>query len=458
MEGESYYGYTTWAGAAGGHPSLKCISPMNTAMDFHDVIFQNGALTLQTVGLYPILMHGKTYQNVLRLDRMHLPLITMDNAAGIPTPSYDLLLKNPLRNEVTETFNLRAKRERVEIPMLVVAGWYDVFLGTTLDDWRAQRRQNASTEARGKQWILIGPMDHESTTSNTNRIGRLNIGDRSATTIWEARQEFYDHFLKKIDNGFGDTLPVRIFVIGDNDWRYESEWPLERTQYTNYYFRSDGKANTFHGDGTLSLDAPEKEPFDTYTYDPQNPVKIHYDIDLWALAEQMKDRRAVEEREDVLVYTGPALEREMEITGPISVTLYAASSAVDTDFTAALIDVFPDGYLHLVQEGIQRASRRESATGPALLEPEKIYEYTIDLWATSHILKAGHRARVEISSSNFDRFDRNLNTGAEFGMTSETARAIQRIYHTEEYPSHITLPVITDDCKTARAPVLHQSE
>ncbi|MBI5116920.1 CocE/NonD family hydrolase [Candidatus Poribacteria bacterium] len=442
MEGESYYGYTTWAAAVSGHTSLKCISPMNTAMDFHNVIFQNGALTLQTAGLYPILMHGKKYQNVIRLDRMHLPLITMDDEAGIPTQSYDKLLKHPFRDEVTESYNLHNRRERVEIPTLVVGGWYDVFLKTTIDDWFMQKQKNAATEAGGKQWVLIGPIDHESTTSHTNRIGRLDIGAKSATTIWKVRQEFYDKYLKGIDNGFEETPPVRIFVIGDNDWRYENEWPLARTQYTDYYLHSGGSANTLNGDGTLNPGAPLDEPFDTYVYDPKDPVKIHYDIDLWALAAQMKDRLPAEKREDALVYTSAPLEENTEITGPIKVTLYAASSAVDTDFTATLVDVFPNGYLHLIQEGIQRASSRESDTGPTFLKPEEIYEYNIDLWATSYVLKAGHKIRVEISSSNFDRFDRNLNTGAEFATTSETAKATQNIYHSEEYPSYITLPVI----------------
>ena len=442
MEGESYYGYTTWAGAVSGHPNLKCISPMNTAMNFHVATFQNGALTLQTAGIYPILMHGKTYQNVLRLDRMHLPLITMDDAAAIPTPIYDDLLRHPFSDEVTEARNLRNKRDRIEIPMLIVAGWYDVFLKTTIDDWALQREKNENTAAAGKQWILISPSDHESTTDETNRIGRLDIGGKSSDTRWKVKQAFFDHFLKGKDNGFEKTPPVNIFVIGDNDWRYENEWPLAETEYADYYFHSNGKANTLNGDGSLDTNQPTNEPYDTYNYDPGNPVMIAYDTDLWMLAEQLKDRAPAEQRDDVLVYTSAPLDEDAEITGPISVTLYAASSTVDTDFTAALVDVFPNGYLHLIQEGIQRASYREPDKAPTQIEPEKVHEYNIDLWSTSYIVKAGHRFRVEISSSNFDRFDRNLNTGAEFGMTSEMVTATQRIYHTAEYPSHITLPVI----------------
>jgi len=442
MEGESYYGYTTWAAATTGHPNLKCISPMNTAMDFHSATFQNGAFTLQTAGTYPILMHGRTYQNILRLDTMHLPLTAMDDAAGIPSSYYDELLRHPFRDEVTEAYNLRNKYERLEIPLLIFAGWYDVFLRTTIDDWASVWTENEHAELAGKQWIVMGPGDHESSTEHTNRIGKIDIGTKSSTTRWEMKQAFFDRYLKGIDNGFDKTPPVRIFVIGDNDWRYEHEWPLARTDYADYYFHSGGHANTLNGDGRMDMNSPNDEPYDTYVYDPKDPVAIAAETDMWFMAAQLKDRRPVEERNDVLVYTTSTLSRDMEITGPISVALHAASSAVDTDFTAALVDVFPNGYLHLIQEGIQRASYRESDTGPTFLEPEKIYDYTIDLWATSYVVKAGHRLRVEISSSNFDRFDRNLNTGNEFGVSLEQMTATQKIYHTAEHPSRIRLPII----------------
>ena len=442
MEGESYYGYTTWAGAVSGHPNLKCIAPMNTAMDFHEAIFQNGAFVLQTAGTYPILMNGKTYQNILRLDPWHLPLISMDDTAGIPSPAFDELIEHPFPDEVTERYNLRNKYERFGVPILVMAGWYDVFLETTVGDWQRLREEARGTALEGKQWLVITPMDHESTTEHTHKVGRIDIGDKSSQTRWEVKQAFFDHFLKGIDNGFDKTAPVRIFVVGDNEWRYENEWPLAQTQFAEYYLHSDGKANTLNGTGSLASDLPADELFDTYVYDPTNPVQASHEIDLWYLAAELKDRTPVEQRNDVLVYTSAPLEEDMEITGPISVTLYASSSAVDTDFTAALVDVFPDGYTQMIQEGIQRASWRESGDEPLLIEPGTIYEYTIDVWATSHVIQAGHRIRVEISSSNFDRFARNLNTGKQFGMTSEMVTATQKIYHTAEYPSHITLPVI----------------
>ncbi|RJP66709.1 MAG: CocE/NonD family hydrolase [Candidatus Abyssobacteria bacterium SURF_17] len=442
MEGESYYGYTAWAGAASNHPNLKCIAPMNTAMDFYEAIYQDGAFVLQTAGTYPILMNSRTYQNVLRLDPYHLPLIAMDDAAGIPSAYYDQIVSNPMRGDDWERANLYKRCERINIPVLVFANWYDVFLKTTINDWARAKESAAHTALEGKQWMVIGPMDHESTPEHTHKVGKIDIGDKSSRTRWEVKQAFFDYWLKGIENGFDKTPPVRLFVIGDNEWRYENEWPLARTEYTSYYFHSNGSANTVNGDGQLSPQEPNEEPCDTFVYDPADPVPTTLGLDLWFLAAQLQDRPPVGERSDVLVYTSAPLEKGIELTGPISVTLYAASSAVDTDFTATLLDVFPDGYLHLIQEGIVRASYRESDTEPTPIEPDKVYEYDIDLWATSHVVRAGHRLRVEISSSNFDRFARNLNTGKNSGTTSDMLPATQKIYHTPEYPSHITLPII----------------
>ena len=196
------------------------------------------------------------------------------------------------------------------------------------------------------------------------------------------------------------------------------------------------------GDGSLSTEEPHEEPPDTFVYDPENPVSITVEIDQWSMARDLKDRASVEEREDVPVYSSQVLREDLEITGPISVTLYAASSARDTDFTATLVDVFPNGYIHMIQEGIIRASFRNPADPPSHIEPGKVYEYKIDLVATSYVFKSGHQIRLEISSSNFNRFDRNPNTGNPFGTDATTQKAVQTIYHDIKHPSHITLPII----------------
>ena len=236
--------------------------------------------------------------------------------------------------------------------------------------------------------------------------------------------------------------PVSIFVMGENRWRSEHEWPLARTHYVRWYFHSGGAANTLDGDGGLSTVPPgAEEPADTYVYDPRDPAPTLRGNTLM-IPHGVADQRPAESRPDVLVYTSEPLARDLEITGPIKVQLFAASSAPDTDFTAKLVLVRPDGYAQNLQDGIIRARYRTSARQPSFITPGQVYEYSIDLWATSQLCLAGHRLRVEISSSNFPRFDRNPNTGAPLGLDARLETARQTIRHTAEYPSHILLPVI----------------
>jgi putative CocE/NonD family hydrolase len=229
--------------------------------------------------------------------------------------------------------------------------------------------------------------------------------------------------------------------MGENRWRDEHEWPLARTRYTPYYLRSGGRADTAAGDGTLDPRAPGEEPPDHFVYDPDDPVPTRGGNTL-ILAMGVADQRPVEARPDVLVYTSAVLMEPLEVTGPITVTLHAASSAPDTDFTAKLVDVRPDGYAQNLADGIVRARYRQSRSVPTPLVPGEVSTFPIDLWATSHVFRPGHRLRVEISSSNFPRFDRNLNTGLDQATGTRRQAARQTVLHDSRYPSHILLPVI----------------
>ncbi len=273
------------------------------------------------------------------------------------------------------------------------------------------------------------------------KVGEVEFGADSFVALRELQLRWFDYWLKGIDTGIKDEPPVRIFVMGENVWRDEQEWPLARTQYTKYYFHSKGKANTLSGDGELTAEPPEDEPQDSYVYDPDDPVPTMGGNNLFPPAGP-NDQRPVEERQDVLVYTGPELTDDVEVTGPISVELYAATTARDTDFTAKLVDVHPDGRAINLCDGIIRGRYRESSKDPELLEPGKVYKYTIDLTVTSNVFKKGHQMRVEISSSNFPRFDRNTNTGNTFAEDDQIVQATQTIYHDADHPSHILLPII----------------
>jgi uncharacterized protein len=255
---------------------------------------------------------------------------------------------------------------------------------------------------------------------------------------------WHDHWLKGVDNGVEGDPPILLFVMGENRWRYEHEWPLARAQYTRYYLQSSGRANSATGNGALATTQPKGAPSDTFTYDPASPVPtLGGNVCCSSVANGPHNQLQAETRDDVLSFTTPPLTEALEVTGPITMKLFAATTAKDTDWTAKLVDVHPDGYAQNIQDGILRARYRDGKERPSsLLEPGKVYAYNIDLWATSNVFLPGHRIRLEISSSNFPRFDRNLNTGEDPATGTRMEKARQIIYHSATYPSHIVLPVI----------------
>jgi putative CocE/NonD family hydrolase len=257
--------------------------------------------------------------------------------------------------------------------------------------------------------------------------------------------DWYDYLLKGIQNRYATDKPVRIFVMGENKWRQEDSWPLQRSVATSYYLHSDGKANSASGDGSLSTAAAHSEAADSFVYDPANPVPTvggPLCCDTPHLAPGPRDQRQAESRPDVLVYSTPPLDQDLEVTGPVTLDLFAKSSAVDTDFTGKLVDVWPNGFAQNLTEGILRARFRESTTGaPKPIVPGKVYEYKIDLWSTSNVFLKGHSIRLEVSSSNFPRFDRNLNTGKDASAGSAFVKATNTIIHDSTHPSALVLPV-----------------
>ena len=267
----------------------------------------------------------------------------------------------------------------------------------------------------------------------TGGCGELDFGPNAAIELKEEQKRCFDHWLKGEDTGIMDDPPVKIFVMGDNMWRTENEWPLARTEYTPYYLHSSGNANTLHGDGTLSPESPGHEAPDRFVYDPDDPTPTLGGNNL-IIPSGVYDQTPAEERGDVLCYTSEVLTSELEVTGPITVTLWAATSPLDTDFTAKLVDVRPDGYAQNINDGIIRARYRESLTSARLLTPAQPYQFSIDLWATSHVFKEGHRIRVEISSSNFPRFDRNPNTARRSTRRRSSCRRRRRSSTTPSGP------------------------
>jgi hypothetical protein len=445
LMGESYYSYTQWATAITNHPCLKCFAPMNMNVDIYNVAFRGGAISLQLGGGWIAEHHTKTFRNLLRLDYWHLPLASMADDAKLPSSLYTEFFNHPTRDSFWDKYSLDQYYDQITIPGYHIGGWYDPFLDGVLDGWSGVKKKASTQTARENQWLLIAPIDHEHTQTEINKIGKLKITGKDWDPAWlfDRHQQFYDYWLRGINNGWKERPKVEYFVIGDNTWRYDEDWPIKSITYHKYYLHSHGKANTKFGDGYLDTQAPDHELSDSYEYNPLNPIVIALGTDYWSLGRNLKDRHEVEDRVDVLVYTSEALKKAVEISGPISVTLFASSSAVDTDFTATLVDVFPDGYCHMIQEGIIRARYKDTPELPSLIQPAKVYEFKINLLATSYVFKPGHRLRVEISSSNFNRFDRNLNTGNELGKDDEVVIARQTIYHDLSHPSHILLPIFS---------------
>ena len=440
MSGESYHGYTQWAVAASGHPNLMCISPGDTSPDPYRMCYRDGAFSLG-IGLWACMMIGGEMAPAGGWDPWRQPLVELDAAMGRHSPVLQEILRHPSRDAFWDRVDMTPTLAEVRIPVLHWGGWYDVILQGTLLGWE----QTTVTRERGaggaEQRLIIGPTDHARLPAV---YGADGTGGEDAPGGWcfDHTQRFFDCHLRGEADALIGVAPVRVYVMGAERWREASAWPLPEVTPVKYYLRGSGAANTAAGDGRLSVAPPGDEPSDAFDYDPEHPVDAWLAASAWDLTWAAKDRGAVERRPDVLVYSTDSLAADLEVTGPVAVTLYAASSARDTDFTATLVDVFPDGYAHHVQEGIVRARYRRSDRAPELLTPGAVEEYTIDLLATSHLFARGHRLRLEISSSNFSRFDRNPNSGGAFGLDTMCTTARQTVCHCRAYPSHITLPVI----------------
>jgi hypothetical protein len=324
------------------------------------------------------------------------------------------------------------------------AGWHDIFLKGSIRNFTGLRGGARTPESREAQRLLIGPWAH-ATTSEEGKIGGVVFGKDAVLDMDAAISEWSDFALKGARNVYANRPPVRLFIMGENVWRDEHEFPLARERRTRYYLHSGGRANGVQGDGSLSTEPPADERPDRFVYDPENPVpsiggRLCCANDV--IPPGPFDQRPNESRDDVLVYSTAPLERDVEVTGFITLELYASTTAADTDFTGLLADVEPSGYARLLTDGVVRARYRNSTAAAEPVEPGKTYRYEIDLWATGNLFRAGHRIRVYVSSSNFPRFNRNPNTGDRMLGSTGIVKATQTIHHDGQHPSALVLPVI----------------
>ena len=438
--GGSYNGAIQWLTAVQQPPHLAAMIPMVTPSDPF-VEWPTGQPLPASISWFHYTA-GRVLQNMEAVDwnklYWHLPLITMDEAMGRPNQHWNEEVEHSKLDSWWEPHRYQNKFERVRVPVLGISGWYDdEQVGTPLNFIGMTTR--GDEQVRRSQKVLMGPWPHA--VNSSTKIGTIEFGPTAVIDMNAYWLRWFDYWLKGIDNRVMKEPPVRIFVMGENVWRDENEWPIARTRWTKYYLHSNGRANTLSGDGTLSTVEPGSEPADKYSYDPAKPVPFITDPS-FAQIGGPDDYRQIEQREDVLVYTSEPLAESIEVCGPIRVTLSGASSARDTDFMAKLIDVWPNGFAQRLTDGMVRARFREGMDKPSLIEPERIYTYSLDLWNTCQSYQKGHRIRLEISSSAFPKYDRNLNTGEALGKTTQMQVAAQKIYHDREHPSYVLLPIV----------------
>jgi uncharacterized protein len=455
MQGGSYLGQNQWRAAQAAPPSLVTIFPSVASTSiYHDWITLNGGWRLSfNFGWGPVRQESRIMQNTgphtveglraIHFDELqrHLPLNTMQQLAGRNARFYDDWLANPDYNDYWTPLNVEEMFDRITIPAHTFGGWFDIFSQGTLRGYVGMSQKAGSEVARRMSHMIIGPWGHGS----SQKFGDLDFGPTAHVEINQVEVRWYDYWLKGIPNGLDTEPPVKLFVMGRNEWVYEHEYPLARTDYRPMYFSSGGRANGDRGDGRLQWEKPtgSSSP-DRFEYDPANPVPSLGGNNCCGTPTPAgpKDQRPIESRQDILLYTSEPLGEPIEVTGPVKVVLYASSDAPDTDFVAKLVDVHPDGASYNMAEGIMRARYRESLSTPVMMKAGEIYRFEIDLVGTSVEFRKGHRIRVHVTSSHFPQFDRNPNTGAAFGTSAELRVANQTIYHDAERASHILLPVI----------------
>jgi len=454
MFGGSYVGATQMLAAMARPPHLVAIFPYLTGSDYYDGwTYQNGVLMQWFTSSWTSLLAVDTLRRraeenlrpkewVATLPVENYPLLTLPPPVSL-APYFRDWMEHERSDAYWQRWRVSDHYREMNVKGLHAAGWHDLFLKGSIKNYAGLHTEAGDPDVRAGQRLLIGPWAH-TPTSSEGKVGDVVFGRNAVFDMTGTALKWFDYTLKGLQNDCAGAAPVRIFIMGENVWRDEHEFPLARTRYTKYYLHSARGANGPTSDGELSLSAPGSERPDQFEYDPKDPVptiggRLCCGV---AVPPGPFDQRPNESRPDVLIFSTPPLERDFEVTGFVSLDVYASTSAVDTDFTALLADVNQSGYARFLTDGVVRARYRDGTERPEDVVPGKVYKYTIDLWATSNVFKKGHRLRLYISSSNFPRFNRNPNTGEPMLGASRMVNARQTVYHDGKYSSSLTLPII----------------
>ena len=467
--------------AAKGHPALKAIVPMSYGAGVGRVgnwyeqgnLFHGGAVQLfysrwlyynENDVAHPSFPSNLSREDLIRISRSfdlapsrpdvdwgkqynYLPVADMIKSVNGPKGIYDEIIRRKPNDPAWYKGGLYHDNMSFNTPSLWFVTWYDISTGPNLAVFNHVRK-TAKPEIADNQYLVIAPTLHcryDLATEQTI-VGERNIGD-ARLNYDSLIYGWYDYWLKREKNNILKKIPrVKYYTMGSNKWHTSEAWPPEESKMISYYLRSNGKANSLNGDGILSTEAPKhEENSDTFTYDPMNPVPTNGG-NFCCMGESVEggsfDQRKFEVRNDILIYSTEKLKKAIEVTGTVKIRFYLSSDVKDTDITVKLIDVYPDGRAYNLDETIQRVRYREGYDNEVFMEKGKIYKVEISPMSTSNYFAKGHRIRIEVSSSNFPRFDRNLNTGGNNYDEKEWIIAHNTIHHSEKYPSQIILPII----------------
>lgn len=447
MFGISYVGFTQLLAALGGNSHLKALVPIGCQEDNFGHLWLDGVMQLQN--LINFFQIGRRTMNTQAADRLDLerayrvlPVCDALDRIAVCEP-FQEFLSHPTFDDYWSRHSLKGRYSSLEPAVMLVTGWYDNLLHEQFKIFAGLNSSRPNDGAGRPVKLVVGPWTHFDIGAQT--VAGVDFGPDAAVDIPKLQLDWFRQHLNDNSPSSADPViepPIHLFAMGENKWRSEWEWPLARTTWVPMYLGSEPRVDS--GSVSKLVWSPIEGSIDssTFVYDPADPVPTCGGQSMFLANTGPRRRDTIQQRADVLTFISDALSTSLEVTGPISLILFAASDATDTDFTATLVDIDLSGHSVHVTEGITRARYRSSVTTPSLLAPGEIVTYHISLWETSIVFAKGHRIGIEISSSNFPRFDRNLNTGGSIGFGSESQTANQTIFHSVAYPSRLVLPVI----------------
>jgi putative CocE/NonD family hydrolase len=451
--GSSYNAYCGMILTPEKHPALKTAVNISGWGDSPSLVAPGGAMHLMLMAPWCLSnqirgkgsSHDYDWPEVFK----KVPVNEIPRSIGVDSPEWEYVLGLWNTDILRRDASIARRYGDIRTPILYLTGWNDFVARLTLDAYEGIVDSKAAD--RGAfQKLIVGPWRHDQYWGKGTAVGDEDFGPAAQLgndKIIELTLRWFDYWLKGEQTGIVEEKPVRLFVMGSNTWREYHQWPPRTVKLQKWYLDGSGSANGLSGDGYLSPDMPIGNSPDSFVYDPMNPVPTTGGVNYHFFRSNLgaKDQRLVEQRDDVLVYTSPPLKDGLEIIGPIQVVLYASTEGRHTDFTAKLVEVWESGYARIIEDGIKRGPDEAPRAEIEVMEPGKIYRFTIDLGATAISIAKGNRLRVEVSSSNFPKYSRNPNTGERAEFAVEFKTVTQTVFHSREYPSHIVLPVNKTD-------------